>query len=35
MPGNGLPRPGYTVFEAYVRVGRWQLFPLKIDLLKT
>lgn len=27
--------PGYMVFEAYVRVGRWQLFPLKIDLLKT
>lgn len=27
--------PGYMVFEAYVRVRRWQLFPLKIDLLKT
>jgi len=27
--------PGYMVFEAYVRLGRWQLFPLKIDLLKT
>jgi hypothetical protein len=27
--------PGYMVFEAYVRVGRWQLFPLWVDLLKT
>jgi hypothetical protein len=27
--------PGYAVFEAYVRVGRWQLFPLRLDLLKT
>lgn len=27
--------PGYMVIEAYVRVRRWQLFPLKIDLLKT
>jgi DDE family transposase len=27
--------PGYMVFEAYVRVGRWQLFPLELDLLKT
>jgi hypothetical protein len=27
--------PGYMVFEAYVRVARWQLFPLKLDLLKT
>ena len=27
--------PGYMVFEAYVRVGRWQLFPLHLDLLKT
>jgi len=27
--------PGYMVFEAYVRVGRWQLFPLQVDLLKT
>lgn len=27
--------PGYMVFEAYVRVGRWQLFPLRLDLLKT
>jgi hypothetical protein len=26
---------GYMVFEAYVRVGQWQLFPLRIDLLKT
>lgn len=27
--------PGYMFFEAYVRVGRWQLFPLTIDLLQT
>src|SRR5262245_56518966 len=27
--------PGYMVFEAYVRVGRWQLFPLQLELLKT
>jgi hypothetical protein len=27
--------PGYMVFEAYVRVGRWQLFPLSIEPLKT
>lgn len=27
--------PGYMVFEAYVRVRRWQLFPLRVDLLKT
>jgi hypothetical protein len=27
--------PGYMVFEAYVRVGRWQLFPLLIEPLKT
>jgi len=27
--------PGYVVFEAYTRVGRWQLFPLVIDLLRT
>jgi hypothetical protein len=26
--------PGYCVFEAYVRVGRWQLFPLVIEPLK-
>ena len=27
--------PGYMLFEAYVRVGRWQLFPLLIEPLKT
>jgi len=27
--------PGYAVFEAYVRVGRWQLFPLRVEPLKT
>ncbi len=27
--------PGYMIFEAYVRVGRWQLFPLLIEPLKT
>lgn len=27
--------PGYAVFEAYVRVGKWQLFPLRIEPLKT
>lgn len=27
--------PGYVLFEAYVRVRRWQLFPLTIEPLKT
>jgi hypothetical protein len=27
--------PGYCVFEAYVRVGKWQLFPLVLEPLKT
>jgi Transposase DDE domain len=27
--------PGYMLLEAYVRVGRWQLFPLLIEPLKT
>ena len=27
--------PGYMLFEAYVRVGKWQLFPLLLDPLKT
>jgi hypothetical protein len=27
--------PGYALFEAYVRVRRWQLFPLLIEPLKT
>lgn len=26
---------GYMAFEAYVRVGKWQLFPLVLELLKT
>ena len=26
--------PGYTLFEAYVRTGRWQLFPLLLEPLK-
>jgi hypothetical protein len=27
--------PGYMLFEAYVRVRRWQLFPLAIEPLQT
>jgi hypothetical protein len=27
--------PGYMVFEAYVRVGKWQLFPLILEPLRT
>ena len=27
--------PGYALFEAYARVGGWQLFPLAAELLKT
>lgn len=27
--------PGYCVFEAYVRVGKWQMFPLVVEPLKT
>jgi hypothetical protein len=27
--------PGYMLFESYVRVGRWQLFPLVIEPMKT
>jgi hypothetical protein len=26
--------PGYCLFEAYVRVGKWQIFPLVIEPLK-
>jgi hypothetical protein len=33
-PQQGI-KPGYMMLEAYVRVGRWQLFPLKLELLKT
>lgn len=32
---EGRTAPGYCLFEAYVRVGRWQQFPLKIEPLKT
>lgn len=28
-------KPGYMMLEAYVRVGRWQLFPLRLQLLRT
>jgi Transposase DDE domain len=31
---DGRIAPGYCVFEAYVRVGAWQLFPLVIEPLK-
>jgi hypothetical protein len=33
-PGKRLA-PGYVLFEAYARVGRWQLFPLLVEPLKT
>ena len=26
---------GYMLFEAYVRIGKWQLFPLRVEPLKT
>lgn len=32
---DGRIQPGYAVLEAYVRVGKWQLFPLGLELLKT
>lgn len=32
---DGRIKPGYMVVEAYVRVGKWQLFPLGLELLKT
>jgi hypothetical protein len=31
---NGRITPGYAVFEAFARVGRWQLFPLLVEPLK-
>jgi len=31
---DGRRTPGYCLFEAYVRVGKWQLFPLLIEPLK-
>src|SRR5262245_36726242 len=27
--------PGYMLFEAYVRVGKWQMFPLILEPLRT
>ena len=32
---HGRITPGYCIFEAFVRVGRWQLFPLLVEPLKT
>jgi hypothetical protein len=31
---QGRITPGYAVFEAYARVGKWQLFPLVVEPLK-
>ena len=31
---DGRTTPGYCVFQAFVRVGAWQLFPLVIEPLK-
>ena len=31
---EGRPAPGYCLFEAFVRVGKWQLFPLVSEPLK-
>jgi hypothetical protein len=31
---EGRIAPGYCLFEAYARVGRWQLFPLLVEPLK-
>jgi hypothetical protein len=31
---EGRTAPGYCVFEAFVRVGAWQLFPLLVEPLK-
>jgi hypothetical protein len=31
---DGRLAPGYCVFEAYVRVGTWQLFPLVVEPLR-
>lgn len=30
----GRTAPGYCLFQAFVRVGRWQLFPLVVEPLK-
>jgi hypothetical protein len=31
---EGRTAPGYCIFEAFVRVGAWQLFPLVVEPLK-
>lgn len=31
---DGRIAPGYCIFQAFVRVGRWQLFPLLVEPLK-
>lgn len=31
---DGRTAPGYCIFEAFVRVGGWQLFPLVVEPLK-
>lgn len=31
---EGRTAPGYCIFQAFVRVGKWQLFPLVIEPLK-
>jgi len=31
---QGRTAPGYCIFEAFVRVGTWQLFPLLVEPLK-
>jgi hypothetical protein len=33
-PGKRITK-GYMVFESYVRVGKWQLFPLQLEPLRT
>jgi hypothetical protein len=31
---DGRTGPGYCIFQAFVRVGKWQLFPLVVEPLK-
>jgi hypothetical protein len=31
---EGRTAPGYCIFQAFVRVGKWQLFPLAVEPLK-
>jgi hypothetical protein len=31
---EGRTAPGYCIFQAFVRAGRWQLFPLAVEPLK-